>query len=418
MDFSIFYQLGVAFVLGSLVGLEREHIYQTENYEGFGGIRTLALIAITGALAQILSAYSPFIFPIFTIGIIALIVSAYVVAARKYKKSGATSEVAGIMVYLIGVLCALEMYVVAVTVAIAVLLVLYFKKPLHEWAKHLKNKEFVSAVQFMIIAFVVLPLLPNQSFGPYGFFNPYIIWLMVVFICAISFASYIAIKLIGERKGIALTGFFAGFISSTALTLSFSGESKKTPSIVSPYVIAIMVASTAMFFRVLIEVSVFSLDLLKIVYVPMLAMGFTGIGFVVYYLFKKDKDTKAIKEEVMALKSPFNLFFALKFGMFFMLILFLSRFGLAVFGDKGLYVTSVFSGFFDIDAITLSMARSVSEGRLPTETAATAITIATMTNTIVKGGIILLLGAKMVSLRILFAFACVLAVGGASLFFI
>jgi uncharacterized membrane protein (DUF4010 family) len=418
MDFSIFQQLGTAFVLGTLVGLEREHIYQVEKYEGFGGIRTFGLIALMGALSQILSVYSPWVFPIFTVGFLALIVSVYVSVARRYKKSGATSEVAAMLVYLIGVLCALNLYIVAVTVAITVLLVLYFKKTLHEWAKHLQNQELVSAIQFIIIAFVVLPLLPNQAYGPYGFFNPYVIWLMVVFICGISFASYIAIKIIGERKGIALTGFLAGFISSTALTLSFSGESKKNGSIISPYVLAVIVASTAMFFRVLIEVAVFSLDLLKVVYIPMLAMGFTGISFALYFWFKKDKVSKDLKEDVMAVKSPFNLFFAFKFGLFFTLILFLSRFGIAVFGDKGLYFASIFSGFFDVDAITLSTARSVSEGRLAVETGATAITIATMTNTMVKGGIMLLFGARNVAFRILFAFVCVLAVGAVSLFFI
>ncbi len=418
MDFSIFLQLGAAFVLATLVGLEREHIFQTENYQGFGGIRTFALIGMMGALGQILSEHSPWILPVITFGFFALIVAAYILGGHKSEKAGATSEVAAIIVYIVGILCALEYFVVATTVAIAVLMVLHFKKPLHDWAKQIKDKELISTIQFIIIAFVILPLLPNEAYGPYNFFNPYIIWLMVVFICGISFASYIAIKIVGEKRGIAFTGFLAGFISSTALTLSFSGESEKNKSVVNPYVLAVIVASTAMFFRVLVEVAVFSTDLLKIVYIPMLAMGITGVSFAFYYWFKREPEVEKLREDVLAVKSPFSLWPALRFAMFFMLILFLSRFGMATLGDKGVYLTSFFSGFFDVDAITLSMARAVSEDKIAVNTAATAITIATMTNTSIKAGIMLLFGARKVSLRVLTAFVCVLAVGGMTLFFL
>lgn len=418
MDFTIFQQIGVAFVLAALIGLEREHVYQTEKYEGFGGIRTFALIGMMGALVQILSKQVEWFLPVITFGFLALVVASYVVVGSRGSKSGATSEVASIMVYIIGILCGMQQYVLATVVALAVLLVLHFKSPLHLLAKHLQNKELVSTIQFMIIAFVVLPLLPNATYGPYGFFNPYVIWLMVVFISGISFASYVAIKIVGHKKGIAFTGFLAGFISSTALAFSFSGESKKHPKIVFPYALAVIVASTAMFFRVLVEILVLNLDLLKAVYLPLLLMGVTGLGFVFYYGTKKEKEVKSIQKEVMEVKSPFNLVPALKFGFFFTLILFLSKFALAVMGDKGVYITSFFSGFLDVDAIVLSMARAVTDKSIAVDSAAIAVTITVMTNTAIKAAILLLFGGRSVALKVLFALFCVLTVGGVSLIFV
>lgn len=416
MDFSILKQLGSALILAGLIGLEREQKSQRYSYDIFGGIRTLTLVGLIGALSFILSKYSIVFFAVLTSGFIGLIISSYVISNKKNEKVSATSEIASILVYIIGMFCAMEQFVLATTVALITLSVLHFKKPLHEWAKHLENKELVSTIEFIVIAFVILPLLPNKDFGPYGFFNPYVVWLMVVFISGISFASYLAIKLFGAKRGIGITGFLAGLISSTALVLSFSVQSQKNKRIVNSYVIAVIIASSAMFFRILFEVFVLNPELLRGIVVPMVAMGVTGLLAVLVLWLRREKGAKHVESDALKIKSPFSVIPALKFGFLFAAVLFLVRFTNDLMGDKGIYLTSVVSGIVDVDAITVSMANFAKDG-ISNKFAVNAITLAAMTNTLVKGIIFMIFGNRKVAVRIAFVFLLMLGVGGISLLF-
>lgn len=414
----ILQQLGIALILGTLVGLEREKKYQMFNYHGFGGVRTFALVGLLGALTYILGKEVFLLFPLITGGFLFLIISAYMVVALKHDRTGLTSEIGAILVYLIGVLCAMDKYLIAMILAVSVMTVLHFKDNLHSWAKHLRNEEILSTIEFMIIAFVVLPLLPNENFGPYGFFNPYVVWLMVVFISGISFVSYIAMKVLGEKRGITLTGFLAGLISSTALTLSFSAQSKKNKGVIYPYVIAIVVASSAMFFRILFEVAILNRALLADLYYPMITMGVIGILSVCFIFFRSRKfDSKSVERNKWEVKSPFSLIPALKFGLVFAFVLFLSRFAIDIMGNRGLYLTSFVSGLVDVDAITVSMANLAKSG-VSNFAAVTAITIAAITNTLIKGVIFFIFGNKKVALKIMAVYLLMLLGGGVSMLFI
>lgn len=416
MDFLVFQQLGIAVLLGSLIGLEREQKFQQNAYEGFGGVRTFALIGLLGALSYTLFYDIPQVFGIFVFGFLMLIAVSYFMAVKYMKIGlGATSEVASVLVFLIGVLCGMGQFVVATAVCLAVVAILHFKSILHGWAKNLQNAELVSTLQFAIIAFVVLPLLPNQGYGPYEFFNPYVVWLMVVFISGISFASYVAIKFLGAKRGIGLTGFLTGLISSTALTFSFSALSKKMPKVVNPFVLGIVVASSAMFFRVLVEVLFVNRELFIYVLPPILAMGLVGVAASIALLFMKDGAEEKLKSKLAETKSPFNIVPALKFAAIFALILFLVEFAKAEMGNEGILLTSIISGFVDVDAITISLA-NLAKTDLDKEYAAFAITIAAMINTLSKGLIFLALGGRKVALRILMVFTLMIAVGGAVLF--
>lgn len=417
MDFTIFQQLGVAVALASLVGLEREHKYQLDRRYSFAGLRTFVLIGLMGALAYVFFHDNVLIFGVFTLGFLALIVAAYVVTSRMDHGSGATSEVAAILVYIIGVLAGKQLYLIATVVALSILLILHFKDPLHLWAKKMESEELISTIKFIIIAFVILPLLPDKSFGPYDFFNPHTVWLMVVFISGISFVSYIAMKFFDARKGIVLTGFLGGFISSTALTFSFSAESKKNKGIINPYVIAIVVAGTAMFFRVLLEVVVLNPSLFRDIIVPFAVMGVIGISSIVLLILKKEKASSLMQRDVIKIKSPFSLFPALKFGFIFAFILFLTKFALSYVGNSGIYLVSFVSGLMDVDAITVSIANLAKNG-LSSQSAAIAITIAAMTNTFFKAMFFLIFGNFRVGLRIGLVFSLIILGGGLTLVFV
>jgi len=422
MDYTVFTQLGIAVVLASLIGLEREHKHQMHHMDkGFAGLRTFTLHGLLGALAMVISKImdNDWLFLIMTMGFLTLVITSYFVSAKLNGGMGVTSETASVLVYLNGVLCAMGQYMLATVITLGLFFILHFKTPLHAWAKRVKDEEFLSTAEFIIITFVILPLLPNKGFGPYGFFNPYVIWLIVVFISGISFVSYIAIKLLGAKKGIGLTGFLGGIASSTALSLSFSSESKKNPSIVKPYVFAMVIASSAVFFKALVEVAVLNSELVKPLMIPMLAMGCTGLISGLFLWVKRDdsETAKAMKKDVIKMKSPFSLRPALQFGVFFALILLVSRFAIDMLGERGLYLSTFFSSLLDADAVFVSVA-NMANGDLVHSTAVIAIVIAAIVNTIVKGVIFLIFGNRKVAVKMFLVYLLMFSAGGVSLFFV
>lgn len=407
-------------LLGGLIGLERQQDRGKEGERGgIWGIRSMALAALLGYIAYFLFGAEPVIFAVITAVFSLLVIASYVMTSATKKYSGATTELAAIFVYLIGVLMAFGQGLVATVVTLIVVALLYFKETLHGFALKMEEKELYGTLQFVAVVFVVLPLLPNQTFGPLDVLNPYIIWLMVVLISSISFISYIAIKFLGPKKGIGMSGFLGGLISSTAVAMSFSEMSKKSKKLVNPFVFGVVIASSAMFFRVLVEVSVLNQDLLTLLYIPMLSMGSVGLLLAVYFWFRKKKHgVKAISEKDLHLKSPFQLWPAIQFGLLFAVLLFVSKFASITFGDQGLYITALISGLVDVDAITVSMANLSQNGDISLKAAATAVTIATMTNTLVKGGIVMSFGSKAVGIRTLASMIFIVIVGLLALLFI
>lgn len=415
MELEILRGLLVAIVLASIVGLERESKYQRGHKGNFGGARTFALIGITGFVSQLLSSLS-IAYPIlFGAGLFSMLVASYIATTKDDAGFGVTSEIAAVIVFLTGMLVALGEYTLATTIALATAALLHFKQDIHEWAKDLDNTEILATFQFILIAFVVLPILPNVNIGPLEFLNPYVAWLMVVLISGLSFLSYIAIQVFGAKKGIGLTGFLAGFISSTALALSFSEESKKNKRIVNPYAIAVVVASSAMFFRVLIEVSVINQSLVNSLLIPMVVMGSTGLLAAGYLWTKKEKVPVKVQNKLADVKCPLTLMPAIKFAVFFVFVSFLAKLANNYLGTEGLYVASLLSGIMDVDAITISVSELAKNSEISNSVATVAITIAAMTNTVVKGGFFLMFGSRKVALKITSIFGLMLATGGLSL---
>ncbi len=414
MTFELFKQLGIAVLLSVLIGIERERRFNGASSGSFAGMRTLTLVGLTGALSYVLSLYSIALFVVMAVGFFGLLIASYIISTRKSVVSGATSEMAAVVVYLVGILCGMNQFVLATAVTLLLFVILYFRDPLHKLAHGLNNVELVSTVEFMIIAFVVLPLLPNQDYGIFNFFNPYKVWLMVVLVSGISFVSYVAVKLFGARRGIGLTGFFAGLVSSTALVFSFSSQSKKNQNVVNPYVIAILVASSAMFFRILATVSFVNPELLSHLYIPMLVMGIVGLLMAVFFSFRGDKTDDEVKKSLIGVKNPFKLWPALQFGAFFAGILLFSKIGSFYFGSDGLYITSFISGFFDVDAVTLSVANLSKEG-LDSHVAVVSIMIVAFVNTIAKGVVFFIFGNRRVAYRICIAYLFMILSGVISL---
>jgi uncharacterized membrane protein (DUF4010 family) len=421
----------IAILLGSLIGLQREFTKQHNNQNIFAGIRTFILIALLGSvlgyLTQNIESTYVIIGFIFTI-LFALV--AYATTTKKQYGADGTTQVALILTYILGVMTTTQQLEIAVILAILIASFLTFKEKLHNIAKKIDATELVAMVEFALIAFVILPFLPNHNYSPtdipgitqilqslgtspqfltqLNVLNPYNIWLMVIFIAGINLAGYFLVKLLGTKKGYELTGLVGGLISSTAVTISMSQESKKKITL-NPLLIATILASTIMFIRVIFEVAILNYKILPALIIPLGAMILTSIAIV--GILHRKKDQQKTPQEKVETSQPFALLPAIKFGLFFALILLLSKTTQLLFGQTGIYITSVLSGLADVDAITLTMSNLSAAGSISTITATTAIILAVASNTLVKAGIAYYFGTRKFGTKILIAFATILAIG-------
>lgn len=418
MNYQLIIEILMAITLSGLVGLEREKKSQAESKGYFAGFRSFILIGLIGYLSYKTGDISMTISILLVAIVLIIIAISYYITAKNFNQIGITSELAGIIVFVIGYLSASGEKLLATIITLTLVALLHFKADLHNIAKKIKDIELISTLEFIFIAFIVLRILPNQGFGPFEFFNPFFIWLMVVFISAISFVSYIAIKFFGTKKGITLTGLFSGFISSTALTLAFADQSKKNKSIVNPFVLAIIIAQCGMLLRVFIEVAVLNKEILRSLIIPFSTMLIVGAFFCFYYNRKtKQNIEESLNETEVELKNPFELLPAIKFAAIFASILLLGKIANEYFGNFGLYSLSLITGIFDVNAITISLA-NFSKNGLSKEIASIGIMIAVFTNTISKAVLFLILGQRKPGKRILIAFSIMIIASAISLFFI
>ena len=407
MDFPVIKFL-IALAIGALMGIERERkIKRTE----FAGIRTFMLISLMGALSANLSGAFPLVFPAALLGLIILILASYIVTTWDEGDVGLTGEVAAIIAFLLGALCFSYDYRLAVILAIIVTAILALKRYIHVFVRKISEREMIDTLKFLMIAFVVLPLLPDAPMGPWGVFNPNRIWLMVVFISGISYAGYIAMKVIGPGRGLGATGVIGGLVSSTAVVTAMAGHVRESEFLMGPAVFAAVVASSMMFLRMLFEVAVINPSLLGFIAPPMIVMG--GLGFLLGFLFTR---TPSDMESDIKIENPFSIKPALIFGALFMGILFISKSASIYLGRSGLLIAAMVSGVADVDAITVSLSVLAGAGSISSGTAAAAITIAGISNTLVKTGIAFLLGTKKFGKRVGMVFLAVTAAGVLTVF--
>ncbi len=411
---TLFYRFGVALIIGILIGLQREYSYDVESQpdeKSFAGVRTFALLGVAGAMAAFLAELmaSAWIF-IGIVGIFGVLIAVSYANSSRRGAIGMTTEVAAITVMLIGALAYWDQMAIATAVSVVMMALLSLKRELHRFAERIAREDWLATIKFAIITAIILPVLPNQSFwaAPFDVLNPYKIWLMVVLISAISFLGYVLVKIVGSRRGVGITGLMGGLVSSTAVTLSFSQRSQNNDSMAKPFALAITIAWTVMFARVLVVVGALNLALLRVVWLPITAAGLAGLAYGIYLYFAPHEIDDG---ETVAVSNPFELAPAITFGLLYGLILLISRAAQLYFGNTGIYLSSILSGLADVDAITLSMSELSNSGSLAYGVAARAIVLATMSNTVVKGSIVLTSGSKALRRAFLPGFMLILVTG-------
>src|SRR5215467_2096646 len=254
-DLDLALRFSAALGLGLLLGLERERKRDAELL--FGGVRTFALIALLGAVGAFLEReldQSWLLLATF-VAVSGLVIVSYATTATR-GEVGITTEITALLAFIVGALCGWEKVGVASVATVVCLLLLTLKDFLHRLARRVELEDVEAILQFAVISVIILPLLPNQNFGPppVDVINPYKIWLMVVLIAGLNFLGYLLVKVLGNEHGFLLTGILGGLVSSTAVTLSFSQRSRREPAMSSAFVLAIVVAWTIMFLRVVIMV--------------------------------------------------------------------------------------------------------------------------------------------------------------------
>jgi uncharacterized membrane protein (DUF4010 family) len=403
--------LGIAFLIGLFVGLEREYAL----HEGmFAGARTFALIGLFGALSALLASLTSMVLLAVATGMFFLLIaSTYVVAARRGDSVGMTTEVAALLVFTLGVVVFYGHVTVAVVTAVVLAITLSVKEEIRGFVSRLNEEDVVATLKFASAAFIVLPLLPDRSFGPYGGFNPFKTWLMVVLIAGVSFLGYVLTKAVGSGRGAALTGLVGGLVSSTAVTLSFAKRSKEVKEASRSFAMAILLACTMMAARVLVLVALVNQPLAAKTALPMVAITATGVLIAAWLYRTATRDVT----EAPDVRNPFEMGSALKFAGLYAAISFAMKGLAATAGDTGIYVAAVLSGLADVDAVTLSLAQQAGSD-LDVTVAARGVVLATMSNTAVKGGLALVLGSLVLGRTVALALGAMFVVGLASWYFL
>lgn len=409
-DLDLALRFGAAIGLGLLLGFERERKRDAELL--FGGVRTFALIALLGALGAVIErqmGQSWLIIAAF-IAVGALVVMSYATTAAR-GEVGITTEISALLSFIVGALCGWKEVGVASVTTVVCLLLLTLKDFLHRLARRVELADVEATLTFAVISVIILPLLPDESFGPppINVINPYRIWLMVVLIAGLNFLGYVLVKVLGNEHGVILTGILGGLVSSTAVTLSFAERSRREPHMSGAFVLAIIVAWTIMFIRVVVIVGLVNSALASGLIAALGWMAAAGL-LISLILWRRTRSHET--GVVAAGANPFELSEAIKFGILFGVITVLAKTAEVYLGAAGLYLAGALAGLTDVDAISLSMANlSLIDGEV-LKVAQRAIVVAVISNTLVKSGIALFMGAPQLRRKIIWA-TLIISVGGA-----
>lgn len=380
--YAIVLKLLAALTIGLLVGTERGWRDRDES-EGsrIAGIRTFSLIGLLGGVSALLAQESStLVIAAIFIPVAALIIAAYVLGHRQSHDLGTTSAFAIMLVFALAAWSAYGHTVLAIATTVVVTALLGYKPTLHRLLQKVTAEELFSGIKLLMISAVLLPMLPNEGYGPWEAFNPFWVWLMVVLISGFSFAGYIAIRLAGDRMGTLITAVAGGLASSTAVTLTLSNFARRRGG-KSLFLVGILVAAIIMFARVVLEVALVNHQLLWTLWQPFAFMvTVLSVGAAWLWL----RQTKAPQEQSQDYQNPLQLAMALKFGALLALILLLSEGMQSWFGNQGTYALAAISGLINVDAITLSLSK-MAGNNLSHQVAAAGIVLATAVNTLVKG---------------------------------
>lgn len=386
----MFERLLVAVLVGFLIGLDRERAAARKEHRLFAGVRTFPLIALAGAVPMlVMDLTGPALLVASFLAVAAVAVVAYIRGSAT-GDIGATTEIAALATFLLGALAGAGQLVVAAATGVAVAILLVAKPRLEAFSRALTEEELSATLELAVVSVIVLPLLPNRGYGPWEVLNPFEIWVVVVLVSALSFTGFVAMRLLGERRGITVAGVVGALVSSTAVTVAMATQARRAKSLAAVAAAAAVLASTIMGLRVLVLVGVVNAGIVPRLLPVIGAM--VAAGAVAAWILTTKAGKSETESSSASLSNPFSLKPALTFGAVYALILLGVRAAQQYFGSSGMYGAAVLAALADVDAVSIAFARSgpiAGEWHAP----ALAVTIAVVTNTLAKLGIALVMGA-------------------------
>jgi uncharacterized membrane protein (DUF4010 family) len=396
--------LSLALGLGLLIGLQRQR-----SQSKFGGIRTFPLIALLGTVCGLLAGdWGPLVVLAGFLALASVVLFAGLARLRAGEDaSGQTTEVAALLTFACGALLTTEYRPAAIVVGGLTAVLLHLKQSMHAFAGRLTERDVQAIMRFAIVSLIVLPLLPDQTYGPYGVLNPREVWWMVVLIVGIGLAGYVCYRLFGERAGVVLAGILGGLVSSTATTVAYARRVRDSADAARLSAVVILLASTVAAARVIVEVGVVAPRTLAQIGPPLGALLAWMIVISIAFVLVARKNDGKMPEQA----NPAELKSALIFGALYAVVIFATAAAKDYFGDRALYAVAFVSGFVDVDAITLSTAQLAAHGRLEPDTAWRVILIATLSNLVFKTGIATAIGSTRLLARLAIPMGAALAGG-------
>lgn len=388
----------VSACLGALIGLIRqwsEQVEAGENAPDFGGMRTHTLWALLGCVAAFASSdQTPLALPVVLAAVTVQLIVFRVPSPQGERAAGSTTLAGALLTVMVGALVAWDNIQSAALVAAIAMVILGSKQPIHAVLNRFTLQDIRATLQFVAITGVILPLVPDRDMGPFGGFNPYSTWLLVVLISGVGFAGYVAMRLLGAQAGLLLTSVLGGIASSTASTLAFSRRSKEVAALAEHCAFAVIVACTVMLPRVIVIVGVVNRELAWALVRPFLIMAVPAFGYGVWFAVRqRAAGPRRKKVESPKIGNPLSLYTAIKFGALYALIGFLVKAATQLDWQGSLLPLSFVSGLTDMDAIALSMAESRNANRVAPLLATQAVTLAAVANSVLKGGLAAALGS-------------------------
>ncbi|HQU79552.1 MAG TPA: MgtC/SapB family protein [Azonexus sp.] len=392
-----------ALSIGLLVGMERER-----RPDSAAGLRTFALVSMLGCLCAMLGEKTggPWMLVAGLLVISVAMVASNFSSRQEEQYRGFTSEAAIIVTYGLGAAVWFGYATLAVMLAITTTILLYFKAELRNISERMTARDINSILQFAVLSLVILPILPNQNFGPYNAINPRQVWWMVVLISGLALAGYMALRIIGARHGAAVLGIFGGLASSTATTMMFSRHAAAHGNLVRMSAIVILIANVMVMIRLGLVAGVVAPHLVTPIAIVFACGIVPGVAMSLYGWKSLGSAGDLPMPEV---KNPTELKIAISFGLLYALVLLASAWLQDVAGNKGLYIVALASGLTDADASVLSTLRLFNLETIPGSEAVIAVTLALMANLVFKIGLVISIGGGKLARH---ALPGLLAIGG------
>jgi uncharacterized membrane protein (DUF4010 family) len=384
---TLYQNLALALAIGLLIGVERGWSLRDEPDGGrVAGLRTFGLLGLAGGIAGLLGQQGqPLVAAAIAVATLAILVIGYRRGVLANGNLSATTAIAALVTFGLGAMATLGLAIPALVAAVAATVLLSQRDRLHGWLRGLTETEIQAVVRFAVIAGAIWPLLPDAQMGPFNAWNPRDLWLVVVLVCGISFAGYVASRRFGARHGVIATAAIGSLYSSTAVTAALSQQLKAEPAQARVFAAGIAVASAVMIARVLVLTALlvpFALPRLALIIGPagVVALVFVAIAW------RAARGVTAIAET--AARNPFALLPAIGFAAFVAVLALVVRWAEARYGSAGIAALLAITGAMDVDAAIVTM-RGLPQGTIASDLAGMILSLPVFLNTLVKAGIVI-----------------------------